>query len=122
MKISVSLTVILLLIWLHFIADFVLQSDVMAKAKSSDDTVLIKHVVIYSATFIPFALWAFGVADAAAFITMNYAGHFVTDYFTSRATTKLWIAGKRHWFFVVIGLDQAVHMTTLFATYQWIKP
>jgi hypothetical protein len=43
--------------------------------------------------------------------------HFITDAITSRTTSYLWQKGERHWFFVVIGLDQAIHMTTLFGVY-----
>lgn len=105
---------LLILIWLHFIADFVFQSDKVAKAKSSDNVVLTIHVLIYSVPFLVFGL---------KFAMINYALHFITDYISSRATTKLWLAGERHWFFVVIGADQAVHMTCLFLTYQaWGNP
>jgi len=102
------------LIWLHFIADFVFQSDAVAKAKSGSNKILALHVLIYSAPFVIFGGW---------FALINYGLHFVTDYISSRATTKLWLAGERHWFFVVIGADQAVHMTCLFVTFQlWGNP
>ena len=39
-------------------------------------------------------------------------------HFWSRSRQALWKKGERHWFFVVIGLDQAIHMTCLFATYE----
>jgi hypothetical protein len=52
------------------------------------------------------------------FAVVNSALHFVTDFCTSRATSALWKKDQRHWFFVVIGLDQAIHMTCLFVTYE----
>lgn len=105
------MTTIIVLVWVHFFADFVMQSDWMAKRKSSDNAVLATHVAIYSAFLLPFGL---------AFAAVNGVLHFVTDWLTSRATSKLWAANERHWFFVVIGLDQAIHMTCLILTYQWI--
>jgi hypothetical protein len=57
-------------------------------------------------------LWLYG----------NVAAHFVTDYITSRMTSRLWKAGKVHWFFVVIGADQAIHMSTLYLTFLWLLP
>ena len=45
---------------------------------------------------------------------------WVTDYFTSRATKKLWEKEEVRKFFMVIGLDQAIHITTLFLTYHWL--
>lgn len=106
-----SLTVALVLVWLHIIADFVLQSDRIALAKSHDNEALAKHVAIYSLPFFWFG-WQFVMA--------NLAAHFVTDYITSRLTTKLWLANKRHWFFVTIGVDQGLHLSTLFVTYTWL--
>jgi len=103
-----SIGVILALIWMHTLSDFVLQSDAVAKAKSSSNKILALHVLIYSAPMLIFGIW---------FALANYALHFITDYFSSRATTKLWVAGERHWFFVVIGIDQAIHFTCLLVTF-----
>jgi hypothetical protein len=104
--------IFLILIWMHFICDFVLQDDKTALNKSSSNIVLFRHVLIYSAPFLVFGL---------AFAAITAALHFVTDYFTSRVTKKLWQEGKRHWFFVVIGVDQALHMSALIITYEWLK-
>jgi hypothetical protein len=53
-------------------------------------------------------LVSYGLANAAA--------HCVTDYVTSRITRRLWAQKRVHDFFVVIGLDQAIHMATMVAT------
>jgi peptidoglycan biosynthesis protein MviN/MurJ (putative lipid II flippase) len=100
---------ILILVWLHFIADFILQSDKMAINKSSDNKWLALHVIIYTLPLFWFGFW---------FALINGTLHYVTDYFTSRWTSRLWAEEKRHWFFVVIGLDQALHLTALFVTYS----
>jgi len=99
---------IIMLIWMHFVADFVLQSDSMAKNKSTSNKWLGLHIFVYSIPFIYFG-WLFAIVNGIA--------HFITDYITSRITSRLWKAGKVHYFFVVIGFDQAVHITTLFVTY-----
>lgn len=106
-----SIEVILLLVWLHFVADFLLQSDWMALNKSKRNVPLLVHVAVYSTPFLIFG-WIFALVNGVA--------HFVTDWLSSRATSWLWNKEKRHWFFVVIGLDQAVHMTALFLTYHWL--
>ena len=104
-------TTLLLLIWIHFIADFILQSDWMARNKSKRNIPLIVHCIVYTIPFLYFG-WVFAVVNGVA--------HLFTDWFTSRATSKLWAKKEVHWFFVVVGLDQAIHMTTLILTYMWL--
>lgn len=107
-----NIEILLALIWTHWFADFILQSDRIAINKSSSNQILAWHVFLYGACFV----WV-GFEFAAA----NAALHFITDWCTSRVTKKLWLADQRHWFFVVIGVDQAIHMTCLFATYGVLK-
>ena len=103
-------TSILALIWLHFIGDFILQSDAMATKKSTNSLWLGFHVLVYSLPLLLFG-WQFALVNGAA--------HFITDFITSRLTSYLWKHEERHWFFTVIGLDQAIHMTTLLLTFQF---
>lgn len=104
-----TITVLLTLIWMHCIADFVFQTDKMAQSKSSSNGWLAFHVLIYSAPF----LW-FGVPFALA----TFGFHFFTDGVSSRIAKRLWEKEERHWFFVVIGIDQALHMTALVSTWK----
>lgn len=101
--------IILTLVWLHFFADFILQTDYFSLGKSKNNWILTGHVLMYILPFI--------FAFSYKFVIINFVLHWITDYISSRATTVLWQAGERHWFFVVIGLDQAVHLTCLILTY-----
>ncbi len=92
------LTKIFLIIWLHFIADFLLQSDKMA----TNIKWLGIHSVVYS---IPFLL--FGIN----FALITCGSHFVVDYITSKVTKYFWEREQRHWFFVTIGFDQVIHLS-----------
>ena len=96
---------IYLLIWMHFIADFVLQTNDMAKNKSKSFKWLSIHVIVYSLIFLYFG-WQFAL--------INCIADFITDAVSSRITSRLYKAGEIHWFFVIIGLDQALHISTLF--------
>ena len=103
---TIELSVLLILVWMHFVADFVFQTDKIAINKSSDNAILAFHVTAYSLPFLYFG-WKFAAA--------TWLAHFVTDWFTSRITKRLYQAGHRHWFFVTIGCDQALHFTAWFA-------
>ena len=102
----------ILVIWLHFIADFVLQSDKVAMNKSKDTNCLIWHCSIYGMVMLIFG---------PTFAIINAVLHFITDYVTSRITSYFWITNQRHWFFTTIGLDQAIHMSCLFLTLKYIQ-
>lgn len=131
------------LLALHFIGDFMLQSDWMALNKSKNWTALAAHVSAYTATFWPLFIVALGFnrENVVLFLVVTWLTHFLTDAWTSRITSWLWfmkpvnafwnaggkryemwvpIGGSRHWFFVVIGLDQLIHYVTLALTWKWL--
>ena len=105
------ITDIILIIWMHFLADFILQSNWMAQNKSKANFPLFVHTVVYTGIFL--------LLDPI-YAIVNGVAHFVTDWITSRWSKYYWGKGNVHNFFVVIGFDQAMHMTTLILTYIWI--
>lgn len=119
------------LLIVHFIADFLLQSDWMALNKSKNREALAAHCFVYALCFVP--LWGL------TFAFYTFVFHYWTDRYTSKCTSKLWFIDlypgdglapgellatvnmtKRHWFFVAIGFDQLIHFTTLALTYRFI--
>lgn len=102
----------LILIWLHFLSDFVLQSDKMALNKSSDFKYLSLHCLVYSLPFVLIS-WKF------AFV--NGVLHLIVDFFSSKYTAYLWREEKTHWFFAVIGFDQSIHLSCLIITANWLS-
>lgn len=63
--------------------------------------------------FVGFSNWYLMIV----WILLNGALHWITDYNTSRLTSKLWAKQEVHNFFVVIELDQLIHYICLFGTY-----
>ena len=102
---------IIILVWMHFIADFIFQSDEMAINKSKSFMWLTFHVFMYSIIFGAFGL---------KFWAITFVTHWITDAITSRINSKLYAANQRHWFFVGIGFDQAIHITTLILTLEYL--
>lgn len=118
------LNFILVILFGHWVADFVCQTDYMAQNKSRSWKVLAEHVVTYS---VVLNLWliliyhgeyniGFSTVPIANFFCLNFIGHFVTDAITSRITRRLYEAKQIHYFFVVIGIDQFIHYATLLYT------
>ena len=104
MEQTINIILVLKLILTHFIADFVLQTDEMAKGKSKSNKWLLIHVGAYAAPFLFFGF---------KFALLNGCIHFLVDWYTSRLSSYMWEKGRVHDFFTVIGADQAIHMFTL---------
>jgi uncharacterized protein DUF3307 len=104
-------TIPVILLAIHFVADFILQSDWMATNKSKNWRALLCHTALYALCFSLYG-WAF------VFIT--FALHTLTDAITSKITSYLWKQNARHWFFVVIGADQLIHYGCLAWTLNWL--
>ena len=112
---------LLILLSVHFVADFVLQTDWQARNKSKNWEALARHVGVYTLCFIPFAVWAFPMGDSRAvpFVVITFVLHFITDAITSRINSRMWAAKRVHAFFVGIGADQLSHAYALAWTF-WV--
>lgn len=111
----------------HWIADFVLQTDWMAKNKSSNWRALTEHVLVYQSALAMLMIALsmifsnpIPMSHLLVWAVTNGAGHFVVDAVTSRITSALFKAGRIHDFFVVIGLDQMIHMMCLVGTWSFV--
>ena len=114
---------ILTLLLLHLIGDYVIQTRWMARNKSSDYAVLLVHAVVYGLVFQPFGIF---------YAWVNAVLHGCTDGITSRATKFFWKRSQevsnpyRKWdewkTFLVMGLDQFVHVSCLVITFHWMFP
>lgn len=115
---------VIVLFWMmigHWFADFVLQTHWQATNKSTSNDALTQHVATYtvmmagvSVCFVPISMWLFWVG-------INGALHWVTDYFTSRWSSKYFKKGDFHNGFVVVGVDQFIHLACLTLTTVYLR-
>ena len=120
----IDLKIVLAIILIHWLADFVFQTDKMARGKSKNWNDLLSHTGTYSFIwfcFVPFYvllnLDTYVEWTGTLFVLITFIAHTITDYFTSRLNSKLWAKGDVHNFFVSIGGDQVLHYTQLLLTY-----
>ncbi len=113
---------LIVLLFGHWVADFVFQTDKQAKGKSSDNAILASHVALYGLVLLPFVTialhWSVTAISVATFMVVNMGAHFVTDYFTSRLNKRLWAEERVHDFFTSVGFDQFLHAAVLLGSYS----
>ncbi len=132
-----TLTVILSIIFIHWVADFIFQAEEWANNKSKSNTALFRHVLTYSTIWVLPACVILGnlrpsettewyVYSTLLFFTLTFLFHFITDYITSRIVSKRF-ADKYYGSpipnfgaFTVIGFDQVLHYIQLFLTYHFL--
>ncbi len=123
------------IILIHFVSDFICQDEKWALGKSKNLYDLLCHTYTYSSIWlIPIIFlfpknWTaenyFSGSILFAFITL--VSHTITDYFTSKVTSKLYAQGKfgssipNLGFFTMIGFDQVLHYGQLFLTFHFIS-
>lgn len=124
---------VLFLIYNHWLADFLLQTEDMATKKSTSNYWLFRHVLAYTNGMIPSMILTWIVSGsfivAISWWILNSVLHYITDYYTSRWTSKLY-ANKQFYspnkyikifnfpaFFSVIGFDQCIHYTCIFVSF-----
>lgn len=113
---------------LHFISDFVLQPREMAKNKSENMGYLSLHVTIQFVVFvIGLHLLGYDRDTIMVFSIFNMLIHGLIDRYVWRLYKRvaLWREPKEliegdtfkfwedHWFYMTIGFDQLLHITTL---------
>lgn len=84
----------------------------MAVNKSKSFKALFWHIVVYTVVLLSLSILILGISGILYAVTNGFL-HLCIDFFTSRLTSKLYAAGRRHDFFVVLGLDQFLHVVIL---------
>ncbi len=109
----------------HYVSDFIMQTDYMARGKSKTFKPLALHIGVYTLTLLVMTYFLFNsFFIALGFAVTNGLIHMLVDYFTSRESSKLFSAGKagsetipNFGGFSVIGFDQFVHTFILIMSF-----
>lgn len=135
-----TLTVILSIIFIHWVADFIFQAEEWATNKSKSLGSLLMHTMTYSVViwflaggFLfskPCDISAFGICvdipKLFAFAGITFVAHTITDYFTSKIVSRKFANQEygspipNFGAFTVIGFDQVLHYVQLFLTYHFL--
>ena len=119
----ISINLVLYLLFVHWLADFFLQSDWISQNKSISNRALSLHCLVYFMTFFlcTLGLYPNGKAEFGPLFSLIVGLiHFPVDYYTSRVNKQLWDNKEVHYFFVSIGFDQLIHFATILLAWQWV--
>lgn len=118
----ISLKVVVLLLLVHWLADFVLQTHQQATNKSTSTEWLTAHVLTYTFCMgiLSYVLFD-NLISMMLFTGITFGTHWGTDYITSRLGKPFWENKDFHNGFVVVGADQVIHYLCLFGAYKLLS-
>lgn len=119
--------VFILIVVIHWIADFIFQAEKWSLGKSKSWTPLLKHTATYSSFWIiPVLIMTGELTKSFAFVVITFIAHTITDYFTSRVVSKKFAKGyygspiPNFGAFSTIGFDQVLHYLQLILTWHFL--
>jgi hypothetical protein len=114
---------IIILIVMHAVGDFFLQSNRLNKLKALKKSLLLKHVGIYTSLFIVLSPLILGltIVEGLYYSFLNGFLHLVVDYFTSKAKFKYTETSDSKYIIVVV-IDHVIHISVLIASYMILFP
>lgn len=121
------MNVFILIIVIHWIADFIFQAEKWSLGKSKSWIPLLKHTIVYSSFWlIPVWVMTENLINSLLFIGVTFIAHTITDYFTSRIVSKKFANNyygspiPNFGAFTTIGFDQVLHYLQLILTWYWL--
>ena len=117
--------VILMILFAHFVGDFVVQPDNVAQNKWHSNKALTIHVALYTLMLFLF-VWLF-IIPTTDFDTwycylwwavINGVFHWMTDYVISKDRKMYWDEKDYRMYFIMVGIDQMAHYAVLAITYS----
>lgn len=118
----ISVEIILIFLFSHWISDWVCQTRWMGEYKSREILPLITHTGLYTLLWIiPTNIVMNGPKAIILFLIITFITHTIIDYITSREEVKALKEKKMYKCLTILGFDQFLHMVQLFATYYFIN-
>ena len=119
------MNVFILIVVMHWIADFIFQAEKWSLGKSKAWTPLLKHTVTYSSLWL-IPVWAMtgNLINSILFVGITFIAHTITDYFTSRIVSKKFANNyygspiPNFGAFSTIGFDQVLHYLQLILSWH----
>lgn len=109
-----GLEIVLMLVWLHYISDYVFDIDLVYKKRDRVKKNVLTHSFSYS---LPFLL------IGTVFAGVTFVAHLIVDFFESKIRSKVSYSTDidqwqgKYLNYVIIGADQMAHITILLLTY-----
>lgn len=110
----------------HFVGDYLLQSDEIAKKKSKCFKSLFIHISFIFISFFVINLIYLKIfggynsyLDFIKIPLLNSVIHLVIDFFTSKWASKLY-SKNVHYYYVILGFDQLLHYLTVLLLIKFI--
>ena len=100
----------------HWIGDYGLQTNIIAKEKSRNLKWLLIHIALYTSTLAICSFFILPFDKALRFIVVNGLLHLVTDFATSKMAQKF--QSNQRLYYIIIGFDQMIHFITLLMTLE----
>lgn len=121
------MNVFILIVVIHWIADFIFQAEKWSLGKSKSWIPLLKHTIVYSSFWlIPVWVMTENLINSLLFVGVTFIAHTITDYFTSRIVSKKFANNyygspiPNFGAFTTIGFDQVLHYLQLILTWYWL--
>lgn len=109
---NITLAIILLM---HYVADFLLQSQNVRKNKHDSLEEMFTHIGIYSVVMMC-TTWVLGLPPI--WWAINVLAHLAVDFMTAPASHSFFSTEDYWWGMNIVGLDQLIHIFILIATYN----
>jgi hypothetical protein len=111
--------VVFVLLFIHWIGDFLFQTSAMATQKATSIKWLSIHVTVYTATLLFFSVWLLDTEIAIQFSLLNGALHWITDFFTSKLMARY--LQRPRIYYPLMGFDQLIHQGCLLYSFHQLS-